>query len=194
MIPKSEDDELQDTGQVSLHLQISVFTWDKSPFKTRQYRQCDLYRGQFSKCNLSMQLKFTEQDRKPATCMFTKVPPPSSSSVSSSGRSLCALPMSYQHPSWSGPCDYTEDKEMMLGWECLPRSLRGRMYTWGVSTPECKLKMPEKKHFLTSNFKKFTCFVPHDKTRKRSHCQAHLLPLPPGCLLKAQFLQGSCFP
>lgn len=83
---------------------------------------------------------------------------------------------------------HLEDKEMMLRWECFPQSLRGRMYTWGVLTPECMLKMPMKKHFLTSNFKKFTCLVPDDKIRKRSHFQAHLLPLPPGCLLKAQFL------
>lgn len=64
-------------------------------------------RGQFSKSNLLVQLKFTEQDRKPATCMFTKVPPPSSSSISSSGCSLWAFSMSYQHSSWSCPCDYT---------------------------------------------------------------------------------------
>lgn len=149
---------------------------------------CDLQTGQFSKCNWSSW-------SKPATWLFAKVPP---SIILIHFIYGCSFPSALNVPGlimvlamWL----YLEDKEMMLRWECLPQSLRGWKDAYLRSlTPECMLTMPEKKHLLTSNLKKFSCLVPDDEIGKRSHCQAHLLPLPPGCLLKAQFLHGYCFP
>lgn len=143
---------------------------------------CDLQTSQFSKCNWHSR-------NKPATWLLAEVPP--SSSLSSSGSSLLSalnVLLTLITVVWL----HSEDKEMMLRWECLPQSLRGWKGAHLRSlTPERMLKMPEEKHLLTSNLREFSYVDPDDKIRKRSHCRARLLPLlPPGYLLKSQFLQG----
>lgn len=111
--------------------------------------------------------------QKPATCMVAEVAP--SLYSCSFSKHLLTLTMVFQV--WLSSL-YLEDKKMML------ESERTEDAHLGILTPECKLMMPEK-HFLISNLKNFSYLVPDDKSRKRSHSHAHLLPLPYGCLLKA---------